>query len=163
MEIRPRRLRFLTCNSLCRVNIILCTSVYPPAKVTDCLWAEILWGERDGIRSSCPGALLACLCPGWCLNLSRGVTLYLHQHKWCLRLGQNCCCLSALQFNVQCKIPAQPGLKRLVLFPAEAVKHRQQFIQFTEGFASSGRHLFCYSIFNCSNPNHDFIICSPGK
>lgn len=53
--------------------------------------------------------------------------------------------------------------KMLVLLPAEAVERRQQFIQFPGGFAFSDRHLFCNSIFNCSNPYNDFIICSPEK
>lgn len=92
----------------------------------------------------------------------QGVTLYLHQHKWCLRLGKNCCCLSALKFNGQCKISAQPDLEDAGFTPSWSCK-RQQFIHFPGGFVFSDRNLFCNSIFNCSNPYHDFIICSPGK
>lgn len=71
----------------------------------------------------------------------------------------------SLHLNLMGSVRYQPSQvwEMLVLLPAEAVKHRQQFIQFTEGFAFSDRHLLCNSIFNCSNPYHDFIICSPGK
>lgn len=103
-----------------------------PAPPVGCLWSEIL-GQIlvcDGVRVMgdsesplwCPHCIAV---TGWRMNLFRGVTLYLHHYERCLRFVRSCwICHSALTFNAPADISLSTPRSFLLLFQAEAVKHR---------------------------------------